>query len=118
MISDDEPDEQLGRMDDDWTQALWDDLIKDNSENWDMRDAFKHGKQSSQQDPSSNKKQRPWNSDLRENGEKTADERLQTKPQRIFIDAREWDGRDLNQAVLEERLTVDQSLQHSEAEAS
>ena len=48
VISDDEPDEHLGRMDDDWAQALWDDLIKDNSEHWDIRDALKHGKKRSQ----------------------------------------------------------------------
>ena len=59
MISDDEPDEQLGRMDDDWTQALWDDPIKDKAEHWDIRDALKHGEKRRQEDPSSNKMQRP-----------------------------------------------------------
>ena len=31
-ISDDEPDEQLEKMGDDWTNAIWDELVKDKSE--------------------------------------------------------------------------------------
>ena len=43
-ISDDEPDEDLGTMGDDWSLDLWDELVKDKPEHWDIRDALKHGK--------------------------------------------------------------------------
>ena len=59
IISDDEPDEQLGRMGDDWSLDNWDELVKEKPEHWDMRDAFKLGKRESLEDPSSNKKERP-----------------------------------------------------------
>ena len=54
--------------------------------------------------------QRPCKSDHNEDGARTADERVQTKPKKIYIDAREWEGRDLNQAVLDESLTADQAI--------
>ena len=39
-ISDDEPDEQLEKMGDDWTNAIWDELVKDKPETWDIHDAL------------------------------------------------------------------------------
>ena len=39
------------------TLDLCDDLVKNGPDQWDMRDALKHGKTSSQDDPSKNKKQ-------------------------------------------------------------
>jgi len=41
IISDDEPDEPLGKIDDDWSQDLWDDLVKNNPERWDIHDALR-----------------------------------------------------------------------------
>ena len=43
-ISDDEPDEEHGKMGDDWSMDLWDELVKNKPEQWDIRDALKHGK--------------------------------------------------------------------------
>ena len=43
-ISDDEPEDQQGRMDDDWTAAIWDELIKDKPEHWNLRDALRLGR--------------------------------------------------------------------------
>ena len=42
-ISDDEPEEQHGKMDDDWTAAIWDELIKDKPEHWNLQDALRLG---------------------------------------------------------------------------
>ena len=54
-ISDDEPDEELGKMGDDWSIDLWDELVKNKQDQWDIRDALKHGKNHDQGDPSSRK---------------------------------------------------------------
>ena len=54
-ISDDEPDEELGKMGDDWSMDLWDELVKNKPEQWDIRDALKHGKNHDQGDQSSRK---------------------------------------------------------------
>ena len=43
-ISDDEPDDDLGNMGHDWSLDLWDDLVKDKPEHWDIRDALRLGK--------------------------------------------------------------------------
>ena len=56
-ISDDEPEDQLGKMDDDWTAAIWDELIKDKPELWDLHDALRLGKTCSE-DPSNLKHHR------------------------------------------------------------
>lgn len=44
VISDDEPDEQLDKLGDDWTQDLLDDRITNNPEHWDIHDALRLGK--------------------------------------------------------------------------
>ena len=56
IISDDEPDEQIGKMGDDWSMDLWDDLVKNKHEHWDIRDAVRLWKRESQEGPSCNKK--------------------------------------------------------------
>ena len=57
-ISDDEPDEQLDKMGDEWIEAIWDELVKDKPEHWDIRDALRLGKRHAE-DPSSMKHERP-----------------------------------------------------------
>ena len=54
--------------------------------------------------------QRPCEDEHNEVGANTVDERVQTKPKKIYIDAREWEGRDLNQAVMSGKLTADQAF--------
>ena len=44
VISYDEPDEQLDQLGDDWSLDLRDDLVKNNPEQWDIRDALSLGK--------------------------------------------------------------------------
>ena len=99
-------------MGDDWTQDLWGDLLKNNPERWDIHDAFRLGKRESQEDTSSNKKERPRQSNSTEDvKEPTNDGGIsQSMPGKIFIDAREWEGRGLNQAVMSGQLTADQAF--------
>ena len=108
-ISDDEPDEKLGRVGDDWTVAIWDELVKDRPEHWDMHDALRLGKQQDE-DPSSLKRERP-----RGTSPTGGDERLLTDTSKqktqpiIFMDARDWEGKDLDRAVDEGHLTFEQA---------
>ena len=55
IISDDGTGEDLQNMGDDWSIDLWDELVKDKPEHWDIRDALKHGKRQGQGDTSMNK---------------------------------------------------------------
>ena len=105
-ISDDEPEDQLGKMDDDWTAAIWDELVKDKPERWDLHDALRLGRTRCE-DPSIQKKHRsrsssPCNAESKE-------EPVQTKISRSFIDARDWEGKDLDRAINEGHLTMDQA---------
>ena len=56
-ISDGEPDKELGKIGDDWSMDLWDELVKNKPEQWDIRDALKHGKNQGQGYQSSRKAQ-------------------------------------------------------------
>ena len=39
----------------DWSTDLWDDLVKERPEHWNIRDALKHGKSEGRVDPSKDK---------------------------------------------------------------
>ena len=54
-ISDDEKDEEMQSKEDDWSADLWDDLVKDRPERWNIRDALKPGKSEGRGDPSEGK---------------------------------------------------------------
>ena len=105
-ISDDEPEDPHGKMDDDWTTAIWDELVKDKPEHWDLHDALRLGKTCSE-DPSNLKHHR-----TRSNSPSTASkgEDLERDADRkIYIDARDWEGKDLYKAVEDGLLTSDQA---------
>mgnify|MGYP002810118771 CR=1 FL=1 len=86
-ISDDEPEDQLGKMDDEWTAAIGDESGRDKPEHWDLQDARRHGRTSSE-DPNSMKKHRSRSSSP--SVAESKEEHAQTKINRSFIDAREW----------------------------
>lgn len=101
------------RMDDEpSTLDLWGDLVKDRPEHWDIRDALMHGKTESLEDPSKDRLQLQ-----RDESPKKAEIRCQElegepplRETKIYIDARKWEGIDLNQAVDKEALTVGQAF--------
>ena len=102
-ISDDEPDEQLHRMGDDWTMAIWDELVKDKPEHWDMHDALRFGKKQGD-DPSHRKRDRPETVGPHGDDERSLrDAGKQDATAKTFIDVREWEGKDLGKAVEEGR---------------
>ena len=76
-----------------------------------MRDALKHGKTSSQDDPSKNKKQYPWGESTKDREHKCGnpDANATADHPKVYKDAREWEGYDLNQAVDRGALTVEQA---------
>jgi len=91
-ISDDEPEDQHGRMDDVWTAAIWDELIKDKPEHWNLRDALRLGRTRGE-DPSLDKVPRHRSSSPPPAAKEDAPAR--TEHGKDFIDAREWEGKDL-----------------------
>ena len=108
-MSDDEPDEQLEKMGDDWTNAIWDELVKDKPERWDIHDALRLGKRQAE-DPSSMKLGRPVStSNLDENRQSEHHSTGKGATPRKYVDARMWEGKNLNRPVDEGRLTLEQA---------
>ena len=54
-IADSDEDEDKRVANDDWTDALWGDLVKDQLEHWNINDALNHGKSRGHKDPSDDK---------------------------------------------------------------
>ena len=97
---------------DDWTAEFWDDLIKDRSEHWDLHDAFKHGKSKGRGDPSEDNVQ--FQRGERPTKARNIAQAYEGEPpdggRKVFIDARTWEGIDLNHAVDSGDLTVEQAF--------
>ena len=108
-ISDDELEEQLGKMDDDWTNAIWDELVRDKPQHWDMHDALRLGR-AQIEDPSTAKHKRSRSSSPSKDDVKMDAQKAGIEPRQVsYIDARLWEGKDLNQAVNEGQLTDEQA---------
>ena len=91
-ISDDEPEDQLGKMDDDWTNALWDELGKDKPQHWDLHDALRLGKVHIG-DPSTEKHLRPRSISPSKGEEKMDNQQAKPEMRHVkYIDARLWEG--------------------------
>ena len=88
-------------MGDDWSMDLWDELVKNKPEHWDIRDALKHGKNQGQEDQSSRKAKPQHEESPNEAKCGTVEPRAAPGDckKQVFIGAREWEGHDLNLAV-------------------
>ena len=99
-------------MGDDWSLDLWDDLVKNKPEQWDIRDALRLGKRESQEDPSrrTKKQQREESPTAEKTGPPHPDAYPRNTPDKIYIYTRDWELHDLNTAVENGSLTVDQAF--------
>ena len=110
-ISDDELEEQLGKMGANSTNAIWDELVRDKPQHWDMHDALRLGKRQPE-DPSTRKCERTRSSSpsTEDKSElKAPDMPKQDANPKLFIGARDWEGKDLHKAVDEGQLTPEQA---------
>ena len=82
-ISDDEPEEQLGKMDDDWTNAIWDELVRDKPQRWDMHDALRLGR-AQIEDPSIAKHKRSRSSSPSKEDVKMDAQKTGTEPRQVL----------------------------------
>lgn len=107
--SDDEPDEQLGKMGDDWTNAIWDELVREEPQHWDMYDALRLGKRLGE-DPSGGKREQPTSNNIDVDTFEAKGDNIGTTSEPVtFVDARQWKGKDLNLAVEEGHITSEQA---------
>ena len=105
-------------MGDDWSLDLWDELVANKPEHWDIRDALRLRKRESHEDPSSKKKEQPRVESPTSIRTRQLNPNLakQSTVPETYMDARGWVGQDLNQAV--ERLSYRRpSFQYHEAQA-
>ena len=96
-------------MGDDWTRAIWNELVKDKPEHCDLHDALRLGKRHAE-DPSSKTHERPGSTSPLGESRRTKHNNIgKRSTPRNFVDAREWEGKDPNRAVDEGHLTFEQA---------
>ena len=86
-------------------------LVRNKTQHWDMHDALRLGKRQ-HEDPSTRKSERTRSSSpsIEDKPElKVSDMPKQDAKSKFFIDARDWEGKDLHKAVDEGQLTSEQA---------
>jgi len=105
LISDDEHKEE--DEDDIDVSELWDDLVKNNPERWDLRDALRLGRSQGGKDPSEEKQIRQRETTEAEIPK--ASNQTGARENKVHTEARAWDGHDLHAAVEQGTLSKDQA---------